>query len=131
MQSNPRVVAALVKLFRVLQKKGFMEPGNASPPSPMKMLRMMGDAEVNDAAAELQRVMCAENIEFSAANLMALLRARGSAGGSAWMDRVREMGKSGDSEGASVSPSTNDQATADKPSSLFGGFLSKFKSGSK
>ncbi|KAJ2710927.1 hypothetical protein H4R19_003503 [Coemansia spiralis] len=109
-----------------------MDPGSPSPPSAMKMMRMMGDTEVKDAAAEVQRTMCDENIEFTAANLMAILRARGNTGLSLWVDRIKEMEKSGD-DAPAVHPSTHaqDHTSTSTTSNLFGRVLEKFRSGSK
>ncbi|KAJ1735037.1 hypothetical protein LPJ61_000757 [Coemansia biformis] len=120
-RSSPKVLAALAQLAQVLQKKGHMDLSDPRPPSPMKMMRVMGDAEVREAVAGMQRAMCDENIEFSATNLMAILRARGNGWASAGKD-VRDP-----VEQSNVKPG----AAAGEAKGLFSRVSGMFKSDAK
>ncbi|KAJ1796861.1 hypothetical protein LPJ56_005955 [Coemansia sp. RSA 2599] len=77
MQSSPRVMAAMSESMQLLQRKGFVDPYNPKPPSFMKLMQMMSDAEIKKSFMDLQTVLKEEGINFSPADLSAFMNAGG------------------------------------------------------
>ncbi|KAJ1838020.1 hypothetical protein LPJ57_011256 [Coemansia sp. RSA 486] len=76
-QSSPRVMAAMAESMQLLQRKGFIDIQNPKPPSFMKLMQMMSDAEVKKTFMDLQAMMKEEGISFSPADLSAFMNAGG------------------------------------------------------
>ncbi|KAJ2813130.1 hypothetical protein H4S07_000910, partial [Coemansia furcata] len=53
-QSNPRVLAAMVGALQLLQSKGYIDPTNPKPPSFAKLMQIMGDPDVRKMFADIQ-----------------------------------------------------------------------------
>ncbi|KAJ2662977.1 hypothetical protein IW148_002699 [Coemansia sp. RSA 1199] len=73
-QNNPRAMSAIADAMQLLQSKGFVDStSGASPPSFMKMMKMMADPEVMEKFKKVQEVMQEEGIKFSAADMSSFL----------------------------------------------------------
>ncbi|KAJ2327552.1 hypothetical protein GGI00_004432, partial [Coemansia sp. RSA 2681] len=72
-QSSPRVMAAMGSAMQLLQSKGFIDPADTKPPSFMKLMQMMGDADVKQAFMEVQKLLREEGISFSPTDLSAFM----------------------------------------------------------
>ncbi|KAJ2747739.1 hypothetical protein GGI20_000209 [Coemansia sp. BCRC 34301] len=72
-QSSPQVMAAMGNAIQLLQSKGFINPADTKPPSFMKLMQMMGDADVKQAFMEVQRLLKEEGISFSPSDLSAFM----------------------------------------------------------
>ncbi|KAJ2496483.1 hypothetical protein GGH96_005808 [Coemansia sp. RSA 1972] len=73
-QNNPRAMAAIADAMQLLQSKGFVDStSGTSPPSFMKMMKMMADSDVMEKFKKVQEVMQEEGIKFSAADLSSFL----------------------------------------------------------
>ncbi|KAJ1647376.1 hypothetical protein LPJ64_001218 [Coemansia asiatica] len=72
-QSSPRVMAAMSQSMQLLQRKGFVDTHNPKPPSFMKLMQMMSDAEIKKSFLDLQAMLKEEGISFSPADLSAFM----------------------------------------------------------
>ncbi|KAJ1722272.1 hypothetical protein LPJ53_003285 [Coemansia erecta] len=98
MQGNARVMSAMTEAMQLLQRKGFVNAGEAKPPSFARMMQMMGDQEVKDKFVEVQRVMKEEGVAFSPADLAGFMGSGG--GGGMGMGDADAASKQGEPEAA-------------------------------
>ncbi|KAI8321747.1 hypothetical protein GQ54DRAFT_261227 [Martensiomyces pterosporus] len=122
-QSNPRVMSAMIGAMQTMQSKGFVDPSNPRPPSFMKLMQMMSDPDIKKKFVEVQQVLKEEGISFSSAELSAFMNAGGMA-----QDAASEQANGGfkTKEQAEVGE-TSSVAGEDKKGGLFKRLSSSFK----
>ncbi|PIA17950.1 hypothetical protein COEREDRAFT_7129 [Coemansia reversa NRRL 1564] len=118
MRGNERVLKAMAETMQLLQQKGVISGANPKPPSFMKIMQMMSDAEIKQQVTKLQQIMAEEGISFSPTDMMALMKGQGVMSGDASKSSVD-----------SVATRTPDEPTSEKKG-LFNRITSTFKSGS-
>ncbi|KAJ1749642.1 hypothetical protein LPJ79_003567 [Coemansia sp. RSA 1821] len=92
LRSNPRVMKAMLEAMQLLQSKNFIDPSSAKPPSFMKMMQMMQDAEVKQKFMEMQELLKQEGISFSPSDLSAFMGFGDAMGGKQDVKENKELG---------------------------------------